>query len=332
MRGTTNWLLLAFAATLALGCAEGGPPGSPRTGGAALTGDGAPPRAEPAQEALAGGEAVVALPELSPAARELTVTERGKVDLGLRGLLGLRTAAIAREAETDAALPPGLGAGAGQGRGMAARAADPEPNEDGEYCWEASYPDGASESGCWNPETGEFHVVYELAEPADGVVRVEQEGVAFYTANDAGYSNFTETSHLEDGSEFVTTYACQFEGALTECSAETENGDIGWLSVLVETEYTYQQVWWTDESTYAVAWGATYLLDGSSEVAYWYDDLATEFETDYYARMNTDASGAGWGMFEVPDEDGALVRYAYLERPGGGGFYMDADGNVAAFE
>ena len=249
---------------------------------------------------------------------------REQLSVSLRAVLDVRDIAVGELGEL--ALPrPGRMAGT-------AATKDGVPGDEDEYCWEESYPDGSLSWGCWNLETGAFLVVYEMAEPYEGIVRIEQEGVAGYTGFDAGYSDFVETYIYEDGAEYTTEWLCGFEGNTTACEALTQFGDRGWVTYLEETEYLYEEQIWTDDATYAVAWGTTYVADGSAEMWYWLDDLETEFETDYFSRQFYDPDGSGWGMFEIPAEDGEMDRYTMMWDAEGEGFYTDEEGNSYPFE
>ncbi len=333
-----SWLLVLTLALTGCGLQE-----TERTTGAGVERAGGGEDADrPAAEEASGRPEVAAGQALEPA-KQVT-GPRGRLPISLRGLLAAKKLAAAKggkggkdgKGDTEAGKvgkkEQALGFDDEDDEGLDDEDPDGEDGDDEWVCFAEIYEDGTLASGCYSELTGEFVVSYLLGEAEEGVVEIVQEGEVVLEGFESGWSEFTETAVLEDGTEYVTWYLCGFDGGETECEAETEEGDYGEVYVLEEDDLLMEEETWTDDLTYLVSHGAVYFFDGGLEAWEWEDDLTTEVEPDYSSYLEEDADGSGWGVVEEADDDGEIVRWLYTYEADGTGFVMDEEGNVELFD
>ncbi len=258
-----------------------------------------------------------------------------QLSLRTHGVLGLRE----RLGELPASGRPSVGSPASSTPGLSTRRqalqeeGEEEELPEGVVCWEELLSDGTETFGCWDELEGAFEVTYLFAEPQEGVVRIHQIGELFYTDFVSGQTLYTETLTMDDGARFVTEYECGFEPGVNECLLATGEGQQGTLRIMEDHDFYYYEETWTDELTYALGWGVTYLLDGGMQVWYAEDDLLNATDLDYLSQMFYDADGVGWGMIEVPDGEGEdMLRFMVQVWADGSGLYTDAEGNSFGFD
>lgn len=343
MLRTTYWIPTTMAVLLAalVGCGVEGPvddigPVGPQEEAAAA----APERsqgqaAEEGAPTPAGAEELAGPVRLSDPLSFGAATERLSLRthgvLGLRDLLGDLPASGRPTTSSPRSSTPGLST---RRQGLQQEGADEDEElPEGVTCWEELLSDGTETFGCWDEVEGAFEVTYVFAEPQEGVSTVHQIGELFYLDFVAGQTSYTETLTMDDGQDFVTDYECGFEPGLSECWLQTGEGQQGTLRIMEDHDFFYYEETWTDDLSYALGYGVTYLLDGGMQVWYAEDDLLNATELDYLSQMFYDADGVGWGMIEVPDELGdEMLRFTVQVWADGSGLYTDAEGNSFGFD